>query len=224
METAWHVYPTIYTDSHGTEHTLMFNDGKALEMEIRGVRFRGSDLDMFEPSDESPPSRLASFTLSRQELCDCRIDFDMPQVISSSSSTPSHYLGKLHVELCLGKPHANGGIDREDLKLTLSYGDWHLSSVGSGGLFESELLDLKKQLPTGHHFSNCFGCAYSDYFYGGQGLFGSMVCFRGCKSEYLAVGTKDDYIAVFEKNAGGVQETHICPQFSPRKENTGYRG
>ncbi len=224
MESTWHAYPATYSDGHGTEHTLIFNDGETIGLEIRGVRFSGRDFDGLSPSHEAPLTSLAKFTLNKQELCDCTIACEMPLVISSSPSPPGHYLGKLHVELRLGKPAPNGGIDLEILKLSLSYGEWCFISHGSGALFETELLDLKRQLPAGHYFSNCFGCSYSDYFYGGQGLFGSMVCFRESKAEYRSIKTKEEYIAVFEKNAGAVQETHICPEFLPRGPNTGYRG
>jgi hypothetical protein len=222
MKLAWHAYPGTYTDGRGTEHVLVFNDGETLEVVIRGVRFKGRDFDGLKSVDVVPTSSRGPFVLNKEELCDCTIACEIPQVIGISPT--SHHLGTLHVELRLGKPSPNGGIDMEDLRLTLSYGKWFFSSRGTGGLFESELLDLKKQLPAGHHFSNCFGCAYSDYFYGGQGLFGSMVCFRDCKDEYLSVRTKDDYIAVYDRNAGAVQETHVCPQFVPRERNTGYRG
>jgi hypothetical protein len=222
MKSALHAYPGTYTDGRGTEHILVFNDGVTIEVVIRGVRFSGHDFDGLRLADNVPASRQEQFVLNKSELCDCTITCEVPQIIGISLS--DHSLGTLHVELRLGKPASNGGIDLEPLRLTLSYSKWFISSRGTGGLFESELLDLKNQLPAGHHLSNCFGCAYSDYFYGGQGLFGSMVCFRDCKTEYLSVQTKDDYIAVYDKNAGSVQETHVSPEFSPREPKTGYRG
>jgi hypothetical protein len=222
MKSAWHAYPGTYIDGRGTENVIIFNDGEALEVEIRGVRFAGPDFDSLSPADDASTPHHGQFVLNKDELCDCTITCDVPQVVGAFP--PERYLGTLHVDLRLGKPAPNGGIDREVLTLTLSYGEWFFSSCGTGGLFEFELLDLKKQLPAGHHFLNCFGCAYSDYFYGGQGLFGSMYCFRDSKAEYLAVRTKDDYIAIFGKNAGSVQETHICPQFTRRGVRIGYRG
>ncbi len=221
MKSDWHVYPASYTDHRGIEHTCMFNDGKTLEMEIRGVHFRGGDFDALSPAPETPPAFLEKFALNRGELCDCTIACDMPQVVG----TPTFkYVGALHVEVSLGLPAAHGGIDKETLNLSIAYGEWSFISRDTEGLFEGPLLDLEKQLPPGHYLVDCFGCAYADYFYGGQGLFGTMACFRGCKAEYLAVHTKDDFIAVWDKNSGPVQETGVCPEFERRNPKTGYRG
>ncbi|MEX2682206.1 MAG: DUF6304 family protein [Candidatus Sigynarchaeota archaeon] len=224
MEPAWHAYPATYADGHGTEHAPLFNDGRTLVVTIRDIHFSGKDFDALEPPFGTDPSNLVHFTLNGRDLCGCMIACDMPQVICTSTPAPGRFLGTLHVAVHLGMPARDGGIISEIVKLELIYGEWHFHSRGSGSLFETELLDLKKQLPAGHYFLNCFGCAFSDYFYGGQRLFGSMACFRECKTEYLAVRTKDDYIAMFDKNAGLVQETNICPQFQPRCANTGYRG
>ncbi len=221
IKSDWHVYPATYTDHRGPERTCIFNDGTTLEMETRGVHFRGGDFDALAPAPETPPALLEKFTLNRGELCDCAIACEMPQVIG----TPKRqYVGTLHVEVCLGRPAARGGIDKEILHLSITYCNWSFTSRNTEGLFEGPLLDLQKQMPEGHYLVNCFSCAYSDYFYGGQGLFGNMACFRTCKAEYLAVHTKDDFIAVWDKNAGPVQETGICPEFTRRRPNTGYRG
>ncbi len=221
MKSTWHVYPATYADPRGSEYTYIFNNGAVLGIEIRGVKFQGSDFDSLRPVPETPPVLLKQFTLNGEDVCDCTITCDITQVVS----TPAiRHVGVLHVKVCLGQPAANGGIDKEDLQLRITYGECDFTSQDIGGLFECSLLDLQKQMPTAHHLVNCFACAYADYFYGGQSMFGSMVCFRECKAEYLAVRTKDDYIAVWDKNAGPVQETGICPEFTRRSPKTGYRG
>ncbi len=221
MKPDWHVYPATYTDNRGVEHTCMFNDGETLSIEIREVRFNGSDFDALSPIPDTPQALLENFTLNRGELCDCTIACDMPLVVAVPAT---RYQGILHVKVILGKPAANGGINSETTQLGITYSEWSFLSRTTEGLFEGPLLDLQKLMPEGHYLVNCFGCAYADYFYGGQGLFGTMVCFRTCKAEYLAVRTKDEFIAVWDKNAGPVQETGICPEFTRRGPNTGYRG
>jgi len=42
------IYPARYTDRFGTESTTITNDGEALTMVVRGVRFYGNDFDGFE--------------------------------------------------------------------------------------------------------------------------------------------------------------------------------
>jgi hypothetical protein len=52
-------YPTRYSDRSGAEQTTILNDREALSMVVRGVQFRGTDFDGFEPQDVSDPAQLA---------------------------------------------------------------------------------------------------------------------------------------------------------------------
>jgi len=80
--------------------------------------------------------------------------------------------GKLHVQLTLGQPASNGGIDREDLILTLSVANRSFGSLGtSRGYFENELLDIHMQLPEGMYMRTYLFCERSDYSPLGNGLF-----------------------------------------------------
>jgi len=87
--------------------------------------------------------------------------------------------------------------------------------------FESELLDLKAQLPHGASLDELLRDVPTRTI--STGVKGSSVpCSASgdCKEEYLSVKTKDDFIKIFDENAGNVQETGICPQFSPGRPNT----
>lgn len=71
----------------------------------------------------------------------------------------------------------------------------------------------------------CFTCQWSDYSPYGSDDFGTMLCYRAHKEEYLRVNTKNDY---FEHLEGlpveQRQETYICPDFAVRDQCEGYRG
>jgi len=214
-------YPGTYVDQGGRETLQFLNDGTTLATTIRGVRFAGPDFDALAPNAATPADQLRLFTLNNGDLCACKFNFEIPLPVMAHSRPGS---GILQVELELGKPTANGGIDQEHLQLSFAHGDSVVSSSGSSGLFECELLELQSRLPEGVYLKACINCLYSDYSPYGQGLFGSMLCFRNIKEEYLRVTSKAEFWAVHGRQDRQVQETFLCEQFQLRIAGTGYRG
>jgi hypothetical protein len=213
-------YPATYSDAHGSEATTISNDSEKLRLSLRGVEFVGRDFDSLEPVG-AEPGPLRQFTLNQGCLCSCRIVCRIP--------VPVHDRGKmldgtLLVELVLGEPAPNGALDREQLRIVLEYGGQRFAGTGTSGWFEDELLGIQAQLPEGVFFKACINCLYSDYSPYGHGLFGSMMCFRNLKVEYLRVTTKQEFWSVHGRQDRFVQETYLCPDFERRIPGTGYRG
>jgi hypothetical protein len=213
------VYPATYSDANGAESTTIANDGTLLRMSVRGTAFVGPDFDMFEPSNDTSPSDLRSFSINHGCLSSCRITWRMPVRLDAFGHDEE---GTLAVDLLLGDPTPTGFLDREELRVVLEFQDQRFASPGNTGYFEDELLGLWKQLPSGLLMKACINCLYSDYSPAGNGLFGSMMCFRNCKAEYLAVRSKHQMWAL--KCDRMVQETFLCPEFERRIPGTGYRG
>ncbi len=91
--------------------------------------------------------------------------------------------------------------------------------------FEDNLLKIYRQIKDKYDVKCCFTCQYSDYSPYGSDDFGTMLCYRKHKSEYLKVNDKDTYF----KYAGGLeyeqmQETQLCSDYEPRCKCEGYRG
>lgn len=216
-------YPTRYCDQFGEERTFIENDGHVLSMTVRGVEFRGTMLDDFEPIGSPDPDLLKSFCLSNNELCNCTIEYDAPMPVFMRDE---RIVGNLHVTLTLGEPRnvERGGLDKEELLLALHYNNESYSSRGLTGLFETELLDLQSTMPEHTYIQVCLTCAFSDYHPGGQGLFGGMACFRDSKEVYRAVKNKQDLFRIWGTMTEQVQETYLCPEYERRKPRTGYRG
>ena len=214
------VYPTIYRDEQGEVITWLHNDGETLRMVVRGVEFVGSDFDGFEPSKQTDPSSLSSFTLHRGELCSYTLECDIPvPVVGTKADT-----GILHTRLKIGDPAPKGWIDYEHLEIELRLGEHCFLSSGESGWFEDELLDIQKQLPAGIYLKACINCAFSDYSPYGHGLFGCLACFRDNKDGYCSVQSKSDLFRIWDTMTEYVQETYVCPEFARRKPGTGYRG
>ena len=219
-------YRARYRDRFGEEATTILNDGETLTMVVRGVRFRGTDFDCFEPQDVPDPDQLSSFTFLHGSLCYCTIEADIPVPVVTPTGTVD---GVLTFELDLGEPLPTGQMDQERLKLRLAVNGQNYSSDGKSGWFEDEMLDVQRKLPPGTFMKACINCAFSDYSPYGHGLFGNMICFRANKSGYLALPSgenfeKDAYFAVLDTVSEMVQETYLCPEFERRVPGTGYRG
>ena len=129
------------------------------------------------------------------------------------------------MQLHLGKPDHRNAIDEERLSLLLLAGPLNLHTRHPDiGTFEEGLLELQRQFPAETHFKNCFGCAFSDYSVYGNGLFGSLLCFRNHKEAYRKVSSKHEYLLIMNEACETVQETHLCDEYETRPPHTGYRG
>jgi hypothetical protein len=214
------LYPTRYSDGRGTEMASLRNDGATLSLHLRGVTFCGRDFDSLKADSHSAPESLTSFHLHNRALCNCTIECEIPITVVSESTMSTR---ALRMQLELGKPIANGGLDREVLTLSLHTEGQAFRSAGNSGYFEDELLSLQSSLPPGSYLKACISCAHSDYSPYGNRTFGGMACFRNLKNEYSQVKDKFDLFPILDK-AEVVQETYLCPDFEKRLPNTGYRG
>lgn len=214
-------YPGTYSDRFGSVPITIHSDGRSLRTTIRDVMFFGTDLDGLAPVQGVPADKLRNFTLQHGDLCGCRFQCRIPLPVVVGAETMD---GILDVDLELGSPGANGGIDQETLRLSLTVEGNTTRSRGRSGWFEDELADIQAALPAGTYMRACINCAFSDYSPYGHGLFGNLACFRDHPREYLSVRSKEDIFRVWHLLTEYVQETHHCPQFLRRQPGTGYRG
>jgi hypothetical protein len=69
----------------------------------------------------------------------------------------------------------------------------------------------------------CLFCAFSDYHPVGNGLFGSLSCFRKAKQDFLSVRNKNELLALYrQKRDEVVQETYCCSECSRRTSPWGH--
>lgn len=211
----------VYKDKNGIEKTSILNDGEILSTLLRGITFKGIDFDSLEPEKYINSSLLESFSFSHGNLCNCIIEVYIQIPVCENDIIID---SQLKVVLELGNQVENGFLDKIKLILTLFYKDNIITSSGLSGWFEDELLDIQKKLHLGTYIRACINCAYSDYSPYGHGLFGTMMCFRNLKQEYLLVKSKDEFWEVHDRYDRLVQETYCCEEFELRITGTGYRG
>lgn len=208
-----------YTDREGTITGSMTNDGSEIRINLDGWEFVGTMFDDLEPVE--PNGLSQRFRLARGTLCDCEFEFVIPILIDDRSQPVS---AEIVVYCELGQLTEQGGIDREELRVSLDYDTQKYVSSGKSGYMEDELLEIQKQLPEHLFLKACINCLYSDYSPFGSGAFGCMMCFRNLKQEYLQVKSKADFFHVHDRFERQVQETWLCEEFERRVPNTGYRG
>jgi len=221
-------YPVKYRDEFGEEVASIQNDGKILRMVLRGVEFIGSYFHGFKPQ-HATEIELNQFNLFWDTLCAYTLDCEIPVSIVGESKI---YQKSLHIHVEHGKPvagsqgteiHRKDGtiinddrhIEREALQLSISFHGTYIETSGKNRCysFDEQLAELRDLLPENAYLRICWSCAHSAYHPCGSGAFGELGCFRDNKAEYHSVRSKSDLMAIWDKSAEFVQETHLCPEF-----------
>jgi hypothetical protein len=211
-------WPGTYTDQVGRESIVFANDGTELRTTIRGVEFVGSTPEMLWPTDAAALEGRVDLRLRNGTLWRCLITIEMPVVVVIDNQEVS---GVVHLSHNLG--HTAPASLAVPRLVLIHEGTPLEADAGRDSEFESALPRIEKQLPPGAFFKTCINCQYSDYSPGGSQEFGSLMCFRKMKSEYLAATTKNEWFTLGER-AERTQETFLCQEFVRRRPGTGYRG
>lgn len=209
-----------YIDNEGSVETVVNVVDDKMSVIVDGNQLIGGSFDLLEieSNDEAVRDR---FTLSDNVICDCKIECKIPILFCKVDKCEPK---ELVMVLTLGKPLLNGFLDKEECKLSIEYDSKSYMSSGRSGLFEDEMTELIRKLPEGINIQCCLTCQYSDYSPYGQGLFGTMMCYRNMKEEYMAVDSKDAFLVIHDDYEQMVQETYHCSEYQKRRPNTGYRG
>ena len=214
-------YPTEYQDRFGKETTIIENDGKTLQMIVRGVEFSGGSFDSLDPPDTVGKPAPESFSFFLGSLCACKIRCDVPIWVVDNTNTIQ---STLRIHLDLGEfNESRGALSREILRLELMYGDKTFSSTGENlySSFDEQLTELEALLPKNLHLKICWTCAFSDYHWSGSGAFGNLACFRNTKEQYLRARTRDDLRALWNERTEDIQEIYLCPEYERRQPGSG---
>jgi hypothetical protein len=206
-------YPARYVDGHGALDTVIRNDGKELSMTVRSVEFSGSDFDCLRPLTEPGSEKPGFFVLNKGALCSCTITCSLPIAFIVEDAERDALLS-VHLEL--GGPSAHGGIEYENLFLSITAGDLCIDTEGPAGTFEEAFDDIAEQLGSRGMIKTCSFCVNSEYHPAGHGLFGDLACFLEARDELVNADSKCALLAIWERRTTMVQEVHVCPEFERR--------
>jgi hypothetical protein len=229
------IYKGLYKDSLGTLEIGIENNSITLVTKIDGVVFSGSEFDDLSVDNKSKytDKQLARFTFLKtpiyqtdrfiETLCNCQIEIVVPQVIIDKFNDIQFY-SDLKIEISLGNVRnetPGTRIEYEKVTLSLSIADKVFTDTSD--YFGSSFDKIHDQIRDKYQLKNCYGCMYGDYSVYGQGVFGTMLCFRNQKAEYSKVTNKDEYMELAPPYRH-VQEIYCCDQYEIRKKGVGYRG
>lgn len=214
-------YPATYTDANGTVETSIMDDGEKLSMPVRGVTFEGCSPEVLEPIANADAGQLRMFRLARKHLTQFQLSWVMEVVVWDGENDLT---ASLSCEADISESTTNQGFNDSRLKLMLKVAGEEFESSGNSGLFDNELLEIQAFLPPPKLMKSCINCQFSDYSVYAQFSFGSMMCFRNVKEDYVKVRGKHEYLGVQDRYERFVQETFLCDQFERRIPGTGFRG
>lgn len=242
-------------EKHDTDIDIVNSESgfDSLSFEIDGVKFSGNpfDFELAEPekydvdtlpfgilktggntrSDGSKSSYY--YFLQRYELemtipvkvvrrCDdkdtgayFRIKYEYRQPVETDKKRNTGYL-------CEDNSVAFDIIDISEFSLNIGDEVYYGKNIAD---FESAILSIYKLIKDKYDMICCLTCQYSDYSPYGNSDFGTMLCYRRYKEEYLKVNSKSDFFEYLSDiKAESVQETQLCKEYSPRTLCEGYRG
>lgn len=209
-------YSAIYRDQHGTIETELYNNGNELKMILNGVEFTSTYMDGFSPLTDKAISNR--FELDKYQ---CLTNFSLTFYLPLKMEVSGAGSGQLKCELTNSLDHC----DMNKAVINCSFiTEEKAIEIGKHEQFETMFLKLNKKLSDFGKPTCCFNCTYSDYSVYGSQFWGSMLCFKNMKKEYLAVKDKDEFMEIMDSFDQQVQETYYCQDYEERLEGTGYRG
>lgn len=220
------IYQANYKDSFGEEKTSIYNDGKDLRMNLRGVDLIGSELDWRFPEGAPESMIRKKFNIFQGYLCSYSLDFGIPIQLVEAGKTHQVILS-VHseygqrVEGSCGPGNYYQEHEILQLELIINNQSFITSGRSHYNTFDEQLTELKTLIPQNVLLNICWSCAYSDYFIYGSGVFGHMACFREVKDDYLKVTTKQELVRIWEKRTEYVPEIHCCSEFQKRQPGIG---
>jgi hypothetical protein len=208
---------TTYIDKIGSVETEIQNNDEQLVLDVNGTKFISQFFDDFEIENKNEIQSRFSLN-SFNELTACQLICDVPLTLLHKGE---EFKSMLRIDLNLDRPDSITYRTNAIFSITIDNREIKTNKVQ---LFEGGLETIKRELPIDYKIKCCYGCAFADYSVYGQGFFGTMLCFKNIKEEYLKVQDKDEYMDVMDKHERLVQETYLCNEFQERKTGTGYRG
>lgn len=220
------VYKGRYKDDKREVPIEISNDGNELSFFVDGLKFVSTDFEewILQNPNKYSETELEQFSFSTHIvksgfslateyiLNDCTIQFCIPQRVFDAQSMTE-------ITIYLEVKQTSLGID-----LSLKLPD--NTSIDEKNIpdFEIGLKRICSKIGKGYSLFNCFTCRYSSYSIYGNGVFGSLLCYRNYKEKFLKIKNKEDYSHVQNQGFENVQETDYCNQFQlPTKEQFLYK-
>ena len=215
-------YAATFEDAIGSDTIVIEKSKTRLSTTLRGEALSGRGFDSLGVVADEVGSPHP-FTVDRfGDLASGTLVVRMPVGVEIDGKAR---LAELRAVVRIPLPQREPAEDWS-IPMTLDLGDGRepVAVPGTGGDFESALVEISRKLPSDVRLLSCFSCGLSDYSPSGNQIFGDLACFRGTKAAYRRVHSKWDLFKLWPSMTETVQETHLCPEWEPRPVGRGYRG
>lgn len=223
-------YQVRYHDKRGSEHLMIKSDGENIYFRLRDIDFEGSSFDILTGDIDFNKFDYELFEDPQGDLTNYSLDVQIPIQLEDRSTADARVFTEIvacHIEV--GEQFKTEGLGNiNGLQLTTSFGTFTVDDKIEW--FEDTLVALQKQLPDNIYLKTCISCKYSNYHPVGNGMFGSLCCFKNYKKELLRFRDKHDLMALWtgervkDESLFFVQETFDCTEHQlPTEEDWYYK-
>lgn len=210
------IYPTIYTDSFGTEKSAIISNGKSLQITLRGVTFEGHFWE-WRVIDDPENNADQLFKLNEFNEILGGIDYTKGQ------HKPDY---TIQVNVPLKAITKNGFeidvlVEYRNHPFLMNFKIENTTSPSKCPNFESGL-DKKHGKTLGiEYFKCCVNCKFSSYSPYGSMEYGGLMCFKKCKELWLKTGYNglkglQDYSIIEQSEK--TQEAWWCNEFKLKED------
>ncbi|NOQ75240.1 MAG: hypothetical protein GQ574_24725 [Crocinitomix sp.] len=222
-------YEVIYQDKRSTETTSLKSNGSNMHLTLRGIDFEGLDFEMLTGEIDETKFDYEKFEDGSGALTNFKITIKMPLSLFDISEKKT-FTETLTIHIVVGETITIKGLDSaiNSLTLSTSFGDFTFTKELEW--MEDVLIGIQKQLPDNIYLKTCLSCKYSNYSPYGNGMFGSIYCFKHLKDDLKELNGKHDLLDLWtaERVAEGkifsVQETFDCSEHQiPSKADWYYK-
>lgn len=204
-------YPTKYSDTRGTEHSVFITDGESLKIKIRGIVFEGN---FYELTPIAGQEENASKLFDLNEFGDLSGILDL-----TAGAKPPAYSLTVQIPIKIIS-HENNELDAI---IDFSINPHQMDLVFEGKTYKFENPNFEYGLSPNYtkslninYIKCCINCKFSEYSPFGNQEYGDLMCFKKCKEEWAKIGytgLKDTENWEKIDNRITTQEAYWCEEF-----------
>ncbi len=208
-------YKVIYRDKFGEEETEISSDGSIMYVTLRGIKFEGSDFEGFEGEVDKNKFDYEMYQNGSGDLTNFIMEVIFPIKIEHENKIVTKKM-KFNIEV--GKEHEIEGLESivNAIELNTAFGKF--KSTKKVEWFEDAIIEIQNMLPEKTQIKTCLSCKYSNYHPVGNGMFGSLYCFKKIKKQLNIIIDKHDLMRLWTNEAVekgeifNVQEIFDCSE------------
>ncbi|AZJ33483.1 DUF6304 family protein [Tenacibaculum mesophilum] len=223
-------YKATYQDKRGTEKIIIKSNGSVLFSTIRGIDFYGGDFDQLTTNSiDNTKFDYNMFADGSGDITNfsLKIIFLIQFFNATTNQTVTEHL---IVTVVVGEHATIDSLDHEINSLTLNASFGKFIVENKLEWMEEALIALQNQLPPNIYLKTCLSCKFSNYHPVGNGIFGSLCCFKNYKKQLKQIQSKFDLLDLWTEERIKanklffVQETFDCKEHQiPTKADWFYK-